>query len=50
MMDETATKIIDLIISDIEDRKGIGNEWEEIDDDIKEEIRNEWIDIVKNNA
>lgn len=49
-MDETATKIIDLIISDIEDRKGIGNEWEEIDDDIKEEIRNEWIDIVKNNA
>jgi hypothetical protein len=41
-----AEKKVDEIISDIEDRRGIGNEWEMIDDKIKREIRDLWIAII----
>lgn len=37
-----AKKIVKAIIRDIEDRSGIGNEWEQIDPDIQDEIRKEW--------
>jgi hypothetical protein len=38
---------VDNIIQDISNRSGLGNEWEEIDEDIQNEIRNTWITIIK---
>lgn len=43
----TAEKIIEDIVGDIIDRKGIGDEWEQIDKDIQEEIKEAWIKIFK---
>lgn len=34
------------IAHDIEGRKGLGNEWEEIDPEIQEEIVEEWATII----
>ena len=42
-----AEEIVDLIISDIKERKGIGNEFESIDEWIQEEIKTEWTKIIK---
>jgi hypothetical protein len=36
------------ILSDFTDRRGLRQEWEQIDDDIQEEMIETWIDIVKN--
>lgn len=44
---EDIEKIINNIILDIESRKGIGNEWIQIDPEIQEEIKNEWRIIVE---
>lgn len=41
-----AKRIIENIIEDISDRKGLGNEWEQIDEEIQEEIKEEWLKIV----
>lgn len=35
------------IVNDISDRKGLGNEWEEIDEGIQEEIIETWINILE---
>lgn len=35
------------ILLDLSDRKGLGGEWDLIDDDIQEEIRKEWCLIIK---
>lgn len=40
-------KIVFRIISDFTDRRGLRQEWENIDDDIQEEIIETWINIVK---
>ncbi len=37
-----ADKIIKVIIDDISDRSGLQNEWDEIDEDIQKEIKDEW--------
>ena len=34
------------IIEDLSDRCGLGDEWDQIDDDIKDEIKEKWKDIV----
>jgi hypothetical protein len=34
------------IVKDLSDRKGLDNEWDQIDDDIKDEIKTHWIDII----
>lgn len=34
------------IIRDISGRKGLGNEWEEIDEEIQKEIREKWTKII----
>lgn len=39
-------KIINRIIKDIKGRKGIGNEWEMIDEDIVNEIKEKWENII----
>ena len=38
------------IISDFSDRRGLRQEWEQIDDDIQNEIIQIWIDIVSDNC
>lgn len=40
---QVARWIIDDIVFDISDRNGIGNEWHQIDDDIKHEIVILWM-------
>ena len=47
MSDEQAARIVDAIISDLTDRKGLRHEWDNIDEDIQDEIRSTWIKIVK---
>lgn len=44
--EETIKNIIDEIIEDIQDRKGLDNEWENIDKNIQEEIKEEWFKII----
>lgn len=41
-----AKDAVSMIVSDIESRKGIGNEWEEIDTGTQKEIRKEWVGII----
>jgi len=40
-------RIVDLIISDLSDRRGLGQEWDQIGSDIKQEIIEEWANIVE---
>ena len=37
------------IIEDIQDRRGIGDEWDDIDASIKKEIRKKWFEIIDEN-
>ena len=46
MNKEKAEAIVKNIIDDIEDRRGLGNEWEMIDKDIQDEIKDQWIGII----
>ena len=45
-MKAEAVRIVDEIIQDILCRKGIGNEWENIDEKTRVEIRETWISIA----
>ena len=38
-----ATCTVDAIIKDLSDRRGLSSEWEGIDEDIRNEIRDTWI-------
>ncbi len=40
-------KIVEAIIDDLSDRRGLGNEWEQIDEDVQKEIIDKWIGIIK---
>lgn len=42
-----AENIVDAIIEDFTDRRGLRQEWEQIDADVQAEIRQTWIDIVE---
>lgn len=44
---ELPEKIVDAILEDLTDRRGLRQEWEQIDDDIKDEIRETWIAAVR---
>jgi hypothetical protein len=46
MNQQTAKKIVEALITDLTDRKGLGNMWEEIDQDIQEEIMTKWVSLV----
>jgi hypothetical protein len=39
-------KIVKAIINDISGRSGIGDEWGQIDDSIKTDIRLEWTEMI----
>lgn len=43
-----ASIAVDKIIDDLSDRKGLRHEWEQIDEDIQEEIKDQWRLIVLN--
>lgn len=40
-------KTVYRIIEDLRDRRGLGDEWDQIDADIQEGIYEEWCNIVK---
>jgi len=42
----TAVRIVDALIADLKDRRGLRQEWEAIDPDIQQEIRDRWIAIT----
>lgn len=42
-------QIVKEIVADLSDRKGLGDEWDQIDEDVKEQIINGWIYIVNMN-
>ena len=44
--DESLAKVYD-IISDLSDRRGLRQEWEQIDSDIQDEIISKWLSIIK---
>lgn len=41
-----ARAIVDAILDNLSDRKGIGNELDHIDADVRQELRDDLIDIV----
>lgn len=40
---EDAERIVDAILVDMQDRRGLGHEWFQIEADIRDEIREAWI-------
>ena len=42
-----ADNAVDAIVEDLNDRRGIKNEWRLIDDEIQDEIRSEWSLIIR---
>jgi hypothetical protein len=45
-MIELATRIVEAIEKDFTDRRGLRQEWDQIDADIKIDIKNTWINLV----
>jgi len=45
-MKHIAKEIVDRILDDLTDRRGLRHEWDLIDEDIKNEIRTSWFDII----
>lgn len=43
---DVARSIVMNIVSDLSDRRGLGQEWDQIDDDIREDIETVWRTIV----
>lgn len=46
----TAIEIVDAIIHDLRDRRGLKHEWYAIDEDVRDEIRNKWLKIVESGS
>ena len=44
--DENLAKVYD-IIADLSDRRGLRQEWEQIDADIQDEIISKWLGIIR---
>ena len=38
---------VDKIVRDLSDRRGLRQEWEQIDEDIQQKIRDVWTDIIR---
>ena len=43
---EARKQIVDMIVSDISGRAGLGDEWNSIDEDIQLEIKQDWEKII----
>ena len=46
MDEETAENIVDHIIEDLQNRKGFRQLWESTDEDLQQEIRDKWTQII----
>lgn len=46
---DKAEKIVKEILADLKGRRGFRQEWENIDDDIQDELKSKWIRIVRDN-
>ncbi|HEY6022481.1 MAG TPA: hypothetical protein VIY48_22245 [Candidatus Paceibacterota bacterium] len=44
--EDCAAQIVAEIIADLRDRRGLKHEWNQIDSDIQQEIKEEWIKIA----
>lgn len=44
---DKAEEIVDAILVDLTDRRGLRHAWDEIDDDIRDEIKACWAEIVR---
>ena len=44
--EKIAKKIVDKLVADFTDRRGLRQEWDQIDEDIKKEIIDTWTKIV----
>ncbi len=44
---EIAKKAVKIIVSDLSDRRGLGNEWDQIDKDIQDEIKEQWTRYIE---
>jgi len=43
---EVADLIVSAILHDLTDRKGLRHAWDDIDEEIQDEIKAEWIDLT----
>jgi hypothetical protein len=46
LAESLASEIVNALIDDLKDRRGLRQEWDRIDDDIREEIRERWQEIA----
>ena len=46
MNNAKATLIVEAIINDLCGRRGLRQEWEAIDEEIQQELKQEWVDLV----
>lgn len=47
-LEDCAAQIVGEIIADLSDRRGLKHEWNRIDDDVQQEIKESWTAIVIN--
>ena len=45
--EQTVVDIVQAIVADLRNRKGLGDEWDQLEPDIREEIKGEWRHIVR---
>lgn len=45
--DRNSKRILFDIVSDLTDRRGFRQEWEQVDEDIQEEILSTWLEIIQ---
>lgn len=43
---EKSKRIVARLLQDMSGRKGLGDEWDMIDDDVQDEIIQEWVNLV----
>lgn len=43
---DTAKQIVETLLHDLTGRKGLRHVWDEIDEEIQDEIKEEWVKLV----
>lgn len=43
-------RIVDAIIRDLTERSGLGDEWDQISENMKKSIRKDWIELARKEA
>jgi hypothetical protein len=46
-MEQKIINAVESIVQDLSDRRGLRQEWEQIDEDIQEEIKQTWAVIIR---